>query len=330
MAIIIPFLIVLGLSVAANLVAADRSRSTTKLFDLALAALNIPLLLLGVLFLMVPPEFTAFLVANDIPAIHMDAAGWVLIAISFYAIIVCMRPVRRLLARLLPLDPESAVHTLALVLAGYLAGNTLFALTQDVLLELITAGVTVTIVDILLQQIAFVIIAFFGAGYLIRRDLRQVSRRLGLERPTANQLLLGLATIGLLIVLQWVIGVAWALLDPEQAQVLGDLNESLLAGFDSVGEWLILAVASGVGEEILFRGALQPVFGIFFTSILFAIVHVQYGLTPITLAVFLLGLILGILRRRTNTTVTIFVHFGYNFILGLFALLAVYVQEMVG
>jgi membrane protease YdiL (CAAX protease family) len=330
MAIIIPFLIVLGLSVVANLVTADRNKSTTNLFDLALAALNIPLLLFGVLFLMVPPEFTAFLVANDIPAIQLDAAGWVLIAISFYAIIICMRPVRRLLARLLPLDPESAVHTLALVLAGYLAGNTFFALTQDVLLELVATGVTVTIIDILLQQIAFAIIAFFGAGYLTRRNLQQVSQRLGLERPTANQLLLGLATIGLLIVLQWVIGASWALLDPEQAEVLGDLNESLLAGFDSVGEWFILAVASGVGEEILFRGALQPVFGIFFTSLLFAIVHVQYGLTPITLAVLLLGIILGILRRRTNTTVTIFVHFGYNFILGLFALLAVYIQEMVG
>jgi membrane protease YdiL (CAAX protease family) len=330
MAIIIPFLIVLGLSVVANLVTADRSKSTTNIFDLALAALNIPLLLIGVLFFMVPPEFTAFLVANDIPALHMDAAGWVLIAISLYAIIVCVRPVRRLLARLLPLDPDSAVHTLALVLAGYLTGNTLFALTQDVLLELVAEGVTVTILDIILQQIAFVIVAFFGAGFLTRRNLKQVSLRLGLERPTANQLLLGLATIGLLIVLQWVIGGAWALLDPEQAEVLGDLNESLLAGFDSVGEWLILAIASGVGEEILFRGALQPVFGIFFTSILFAIVHVQYGLTPITLAVFLLGIILGILRRRTNTTVTIFVHFGYNFILGLFALLAVYLQDLVG
>jgi membrane protease YdiL (CAAX protease family) len=330
MAIIIPFLIVLGLSVVANLVTADRSKSTTNLFDLVLAALNIPLLLLGMLFLMVAPEFTAFLVANDIPAIHMDAAGWVLIAISLYAIMVCVRPVRRLLARLMPLDPESAVHTLALVLAGYLAGNTLFALTQDVLLELVAEGLTVTILDILLQQIAFVIIAFFGAGYLTRRNLQQVSRRLGLERPTTNQLLLGLATIGLLIVLQWVIGATWALLDPEQAEVLGDLNESLLAGFDSVGEWLILAIASGIGEEILFRGALQPVFGVFFTSILFAIVHVQYGLTPITLAVFLLGIILGILRRRTNTTVTIFVHFGYNFILGLFALLAVYLQDLVG
>ncbi len=134
------------------------------------------------------------------------------IGIALYAILVCVRPFRRLLARIIPLDPESPVHTLALVLAGYLAGNTFLTLSQDVLLELLAADIAVTIIDILLQQIAFVIVAFFGAGFLIRRDLRQVSQRLGLERPNRNQMLLGLGTIGLLIVLQWVIGATWALL----------------------------------------------------------------------------------------------------------------------
>ncbi len=56
MAIIIPFLFVLGLAVVANFVAADRSKSTANLFDVALAALNLPLLLIGVLLLLVPPE----------------------------------------------------------------------------------------------------------------------------------------------------------------------------------------------------------------------------------------------------------------------------------
>jgi membrane protease YdiL (CAAX protease family) len=330
MSIIIPFLFVLGLAVVANLVTADHSKSTANLFELALAALNIPLLVLGVLLFMVPPGFSSFLVENDIPAIDLDAAGWVLIAVAIYSFIVCIRPARRLMARIIPLDPESAVHTLALVMAGYLAGNTFLTLTQDVLLELLATDVAVTVLDILLQQIAFVIVAFFGAGLLIRRNLREVSQRLGLERPNGNQILLGLGTIAVLIVLQGVIGAAWALFDPEQAQLLGELNDSLLSGFDSVGEWFILAIAAGIGEEILFRGALQPVFGLVFTSLLFAIVHIQYGLTPITLAVFLLGMILGILRKRTNTTVTVFVHFGYNFMLGLFALLAEYLQGFVG
>lgn len=330
MAIIFPFLFVLGLAVVANLVVKDGNRSTTRLFEIALAALNLPLVLLGVVFLFVPPEFADLMAENDLPALNMAAVGWVLIAIGVYAILVCLRPVRRVLALILPFDPDSAVHTLALVLAGYLTGNTLLALTQDILLELLATDVAVTVLDVLLQQIAFVIVAFFGAGWLTRSDLRTVSQRLGLEKPTVNQLFVGTGTIGILIMLQWIIGAGWALLDPEQAAFLGEVNESLMAGFDSPGEWLILATASGVGEEILFRGALQPVFGVVFTSLLFAIVHIQYGLTPITLAVFLLGLILGILRRRTNTTVVIYVHFGYNFILGLFALLATYVQDLVG
>jgi membrane protease YdiL (CAAX protease family) len=286
MEIIIPLLLVFGLALAANLVAARDSQSANDLFDLALAIINIPLLLLGVLLLIIPPEFTSFLV-------------------------------------------ESPVHTLALILTGYLVGNTLFSLTQDVVAELVSTGVIVTIADIVLQQLAFVLVAFVGAGYLTRRNLKQISLRLGLVRPDASQLLLGLASIGILLTLQWAIGIVWLLVDPEQAEFFGELNDALLSGLDSFGEWFILALASGMGEEILFRGALQPVFGIVFTSILFAIVHVQYGLTPITLAVFLLGLILGILRKRTNTTVTIFVHFGYNFILGLMALLAVYVQQLI-
>ena len=329
MEIIIPLLLVFGLALAANLVAARDSQSANELFDLALAIINIPLLLLGVLLLIIPPEFTSFLVELEIPAIDLDTAGWLLMAIAIWSILFCLRPVRRLLARLLPLDPQSPVHTLALILTGYLVGNTLFSLTQDVVAELVSTGVIVTIADIVLQQLAFVLVAFVGAGYLTRRNLKQISLRLGLVRPDASQLLLGLASIGILLTLQWAIGIVWLLVDPEQAEFFGELNDALLSGLDSFGEWFILALASGMGEEILFRGALQPVFGIVFTSILFAIVHVQYGLTPITLAVFLLGLILGILRKRTNTTVTIFVHFGYNFILGLMALLAVYVQQLI-
>ena len=61
-----------------------------------------------------------------------------------------------------------------------------------------------------------------------------------------------------------------------------------------VGEWLVLAAAAGLSEELLFRGALQPIFGIVPTSLIFAVSHVQYGLSPATLTVFLLSVILGI------------------------------------
>ena len=92
----------------------------------------------------------------------------------------------------------------------------------------------------------------------------------------------------------------------------------------------MLAAAAGLSEELLFRGALQPIFGIVPTSLIFAVSHVQYGLSPATLTVFLLSVVLGIIRKRSNTTVAILVHAGYNFVLGLLSLLAVYLEPLVG
>jgi membrane protease YdiL (CAAX protease family) len=108
-----------------------------------------------------------------------------------------------------------------------------------------------------------------------------------------------------------------------------NLNSLLLSQFDTVWEWLILAASAAIGEEILFRGALQPVLGLWLTSVIFAVVHMQYGFTLVTVLLLLLGLILGVVRRRSNTTVAIFVHFSYDFILGLLALLASFLEGRV-
>ena len=117
---------------------------------------------------------------------------------------------------------------------------------------------------------------------------------------------------------------------PDEALQVSGLNETLLGNFDTVGEWLLLAAAAGLSEELLFRGALQPIFGIVPTSLIFAVSHVQYGLSPATLTVFMLSVVLGIIRKRSNTTVAILVHGGYNFTLGLLSLLAVYLEPLVG
>ena len=69
-------------------------------------------------------------------------------------------------------------------------------------------------------------------------------------------------------------------------------------------------------------GAGFGVLGLFATSTLFAIVHFQYGFTPFLLIVVFLALVFGYLRRRYSTTYAIIVHAGYNFTLGMLALLA--------
>jgi membrane protease YdiL (CAAX protease family) len=152
---------------------------------------------------------------------------------------------------------------------------------------------------------------------------------MGLKRPTSRELLGGVGWIILLVILQIIAVYLWTTLNPEQAATLEDINSSLLGDFDTVWEWLLIALAAGIGEEILFRGAIQPVFGLWFTSIIFAVIHVQYGFSPVTVFIILLAVILGIIRRRTNTTVAIFVHVGYDFVLGLLTLLAVYAEQIV-
>ena len=78
-----------------------------------------------------------------------------------------------------------------------------------------------------------------------------------------------------------------------------------------------LAILSGFGEEILFRGGLQPIIGLFATSLLFGIVHLGPGgkITTWSAAAGLVGLILGfIFQQTTNLWPAIAAHFFINFV----------------
>jgi membrane protease YdiL (CAAX protease family) len=63
----------------------------------------------------------------------------------------------------------------------------------------------------------------------------------------------------------------------------------------SAGEALILALTSGVGEEVFFRGALQPSIGLFPQAIVFSLLHVAPGkrFLPWTASAFVMGVAFG-------------------------------------
>ena len=75
-----------------------------------------------------------------------------------------------------------------------------------------------------------------------------------------------------------------------------------------------LSLTAAVSEEILFRGALQPVFGLPLTTVFFVTFHDQYTLSPAMLIVLSVGLGLALLRRYQSTTSAIIAHFIYNFV----------------
>jgi len=323
-------LLFMGPIVLANLVVKRGKKNEQRLFSVLLLLLNAPVLFLGLFFLLTPEalleQFFSQAGANIIDG---PAFGLVLLLIALWGILACLAPIRRLLARAIALDPDSAVHTLALVLIGYLVGYGALTLSQGGLATLMENAQPASVVSVAMSEVLFVLLALLGVGFLVRRRGRALAQRLGLEKPKPLHWLIGLGWIGVLVVLQLFVGLGWMMLNPEQAELLESVNTLLLADFDTVWEWLLLAIAAGVGEELLFRGALQPVFGLLPTSLIFALIHVNYGLTPLTLLVFVIALVLGLIRRYYSTTIAIFVHVGYDFVLGLMALLAMYFERFV-
>src|SRR5215213_6018276 len=129
-------------------------------------------------------------------------------------------------------------------------------------------------VAILASQLPFVVIALLGVGAGIRRGPRETLARLGYGP-------ISLSHVGI-----FAISVAadalFSQMQPDLYRKVGEISEVL---FDPKGLSLVAAVlfalligvGAGLGEETLFRGAVQPVLGIPVTSVLFASMHVQYG-----------------------------------------------------
>jgi hypothetical protein len=82
-------------------------------------------------------------------------------------------------------------------------------------------------------------------------------------------------------------------------------------------EILILALASSIGEEMLFRGALLPWIGVPWQAIVFALLHVGPGkrFLPWTASALVLGVAFGELALHTrNLGGPIAAHFVINFL----------------
>ena len=224
--------------------------------------------------------------------------------------------VRRLLARWLPFDPNSVVTTAALVYAVYLVGTGFGqqpVLSDAAVLEELGA-VNITMGAIWAQSIGMMLIAVSGVGLFTRRNLRETAQRLGLRVPTWRQVIFGVLVTAGLLAAQIVVTQAWLAMDPDGLQqideasalLLGDLTGSLAGAFT-------IGAAAALGEEMIFRGALLPPFRLLLTSVLFTVLHSQYGLSPATLLILVIAVVLALVRYRTNLTIAILVHFLYNF-----------------
>ena len=244
--------------------------------------------------------------------------GLIVIGAAFLALVPLLPSVRRALSRLVPIDPRSCVHATALALAVLATGLNFSQIPLLGGLDTLAASdAQIPFLNLLFSNLPIGLFALIGVGFLVRRTPRETWSRLGLGLVTWRQVAI---TAGLALgILAFYYGVdwVWRALDPENYEMMGALSEVLYGSVTSTWQAIVVSLVAGVTEELLFRGALQPRFGLLLTAVLFGSAHVQYGFTLATLEVFGGALVLGWLRQRTKTSACVLLHVLYD-VAGLF------------
>lgn len=237
-----------------------------------------------------------------------------LLAAAITCVLSALRPFANMVAAFLfrvahpshtlRLAARITIVILALAVPGWYALRTIFDQLFDPSTPLIDRA------SLEGQLIGYLLLALASVGFLIRRDAKETMNRLGIGGLSAAHLAivaLGVVALyGLNAGGDWIQQTFFKQLWDSDHQV----NE-LIAGGLGPGKIALLGISAGVGEEITLRGALQPKLGLVMTSLVFASLHLQYSWFGMAV-IFLLGMILGIIRQKTNTTVAMAVHAVYD------------------
>jgi hypothetical protein len=334
-ALFLPIFIIVWL---ANLAEARRERGEAYAGLAVVAYVFLIVLYVGSLLLGIVVQVAAFGAAADpdileavgeaMPMESLPLLATGLWLPSLLGLLLLLPAVRHFIARIVPLDPASPVHTVALSLSmlvlinllvtlGIGIGNFADMMAQNESMEANTMGA------LWAQQLLTALLALVGVGWLTRRTWPQVAERLALVVPSGREWLIaigvGLGMVPLVLLVEALASTVGLGADADVER----LSEQLLGSlFTTPLGILTIGLSAGLGEETLFRGALQPRFGIIVTSVVFALVHSQYGITLSTVIVLILGFLLGWLRIRYNTSTAMITHAVYNMTLGLIAYLS--------
>ena len=256
---------------------------------------------------------------------------WGVMGASIGGLVLLLKPVRRLCARFTSLDPDNPVHGAALSMTMLIVINMAFTLGVGIgtlaqkLADQAEEGAAppVSLAMLWTQAALFVVLALIGVGWLSRRSFGAALARLGIVRPTLREVLIGVGVALALVPLVVLIEALGRAVGVGVGQDIESFSEQLLGPlFASPLGVLSVGVAAAVGEESIFRGALQPKAGLWLTALLFALTHSNYGISTATVVVFILGVVLGLLRQRHNTTTAMITHAVYNSTLAGMAFLA--------
>lgn len=302
----------------------------TALLAFGFGAVNIIDIPLGDIEPASPPTLTQSALLG-IPMLILGIFG--AIGIGFLTL---LPPVRRRLACFIPIEPASFVHTIALaaiVSITLMLFVPLLLTGEPPLLTLVRSlsgeGLNNTNPDAALRSQVYGLIwtipaALLAVGFGIRRNLSATLSRLGLVMPTSQQFWNGIGLgVVLAIAMQFLLSplqewiwqsFGWPMTDEDA------FLELMSYAISPIGA-VVIGVTAGLGEELAIRGVLQPRLGILLSNLFFVSLHAfQYHWDGL-LVVFVIGMILGLIRKYTNTTTAALVHGTYNFVLVMLATL---------
>lgn len=246
-------------------------------------------------------------------AVNGRGEGIPVLSIGLGLSLPLIKPFRQLMGKILPMDPESPFDWsgLAIVLAllGFLIPT---AFVDSAPATISGSSATALTTGLLQQLLAFVAIAYAAVGYRNYRTGAEATLRLGIQKPTTTQITMGLAGVLAAFVAANIGGILTQWLQPDVIDSLENSIDAITSGVTNPAVAIILALSSGIGEEVLFRGALQPRLGMVLTALLFTFLHAQYGFTWILLGLFLIGMIFGWLAKNYGTMAAVVAHVVYN------------------
>jgi uncharacterized protein len=224
-----------------------------------------------------------------------------------------LRPLREALARVTPLDPQSAIDmtglSIVLGLLGLFVGNSLAPMAGEPPEQIQSVGIG----ELLVQAAAFVAIAYIAVGFPYWRDLRAATERLGIVIPDPRTIGIAIVATFACFVVASIVGLVSQQFDPGLNASLDEVVDQMTAQVQNPIGAVVLGASAGIGEEAIFRGALQPRYGIIIPSLLFMMLHgPQYGFNLALLGLLAVSIILGLLRMRVNTTAAMITHALFN------------------
>lgn len=241
--------------------------------------------------------------------------GILLLLVGLGLTLPLIRAVRAGLAEVMPLDPDSAIDMtgLSIVLAalGWFTANSLAPMAANP--PDVSEIPSISVTELVVQAAVFLAIAYIAVGFPYWRDLLQATERLGIVVPDARTIGMGLAgTVGAFLV-AGLAGYISQQLNPDLGESLNEIVDTMTAQVQNPLGAVILGASAGIGEEAVFRGALQPRFGMVLPSLLFTMLHgPQYGFNVALLGLFGVSMILALLRKNVNTTAAMIAHALYN------------------